>query len=114
MGHLSYRCRFVVNSAQSNGHSNTSLSEEQQAQLSTLPTNLTDLNKAISNLNTAVVTHHYQSGTSTTSSRCKFNSDLSFKYFFTAGSIATAKCNCQRKQMIWLLVQGDSCLASKA
>ena len=45
----------------------TSLSEEQQAQLSTLSTNLTDLNTAIQNLNTAVSNTSLPSGTSTTS-----------------------------------------------
>ena len=68
----------------------TSLSEEQQAQLSTLSTNLTDLNTAIQNLNTAVSNTSLPSGTSTTSVDTSSIATYLSNISSAASSIATA------------------------
>ena len=68
----------------------TSLSEEQQAQLSTLSTNLTDLNTAIQNLNTAISNTSLPSGTSTTSVDTSSIATYLSNISSAASSIATA------------------------
>ena len=68
----------------------TSLSEEQQAQLSTLSANLTDLNTAIQNLNTAVSNTSLPSGTSTTSVDTSSIATYLSNISSAASSIATA------------------------